>query len=479
MTIVQLKGISLAYPHKSCFSDFHAKVGWGQRIAIVGDNGSGKSSLLRMLNGELAPNEGSVVFNSGLVIGYVPQVLTRFNQMSGGERVNTALTDALAKTPDMLLLDEPTNHLDHRNRVSLARMLEGFQGTIIIVTHDIRLMDQLCDTLWYIARDRIVSFNGRYADFQAERALQRLALEKKISALERSSAQVHQALMQEQERASHARKRGEKSIKERKWATVRSVTKLGRGNTTGVDQAAKIRLEQHDLSKQLKLLSLGEVIIPRFHFPGGSHQAANVLQVSNGGARYTTTIFKQLNLAIAHGERLALLGDNGSGKSTLARAILGDPSIERDGAWIVPSTSDIGYLDQHYADLSPDLSVLQIVQAAAPGWSMTQLRRHLNDFLFRHQQAVDAKVATLSGGERARLALARIAARPPTLLILDEVTNNLDIQTRQHVIDVLGAFPGSMLLISHDPDFLNQIGVKSGLRMVPGQVPRFESIVGG
>lgn len=179
MPMVQLQGISLVYAQKICFSDFHADISAGQRIAIVGDNGSGKSSLLRMLKGDLAPDEGRIVFNSAPVIGYVPQVLTRLTQMSGGERVNQALTDALAQTPDMLLLDEPTNHLDRRNRMSLARMLENFTGTIVMVTHDIALMDQVCEVLWYIGRDGIVKFNGRYTDFQAERTLQRQVLEKK------------------------------------------------------------------------------------------------------------------------------------------------------------------------------------------------------------------------------------------------------------------------------------------------------------
>lgn len=150
---------------------------------------------------------------------------------------------------------------------------------------------------------------------------------------------------------------------------------------------------------------------------------------------------------------------NGSGKSTLVKAILGDNSIIKQGEWILPRSQEIGYLDQHYGTLSQDMTVFDTLSALLRDRSYLDIRIHLNDFLFRKNEEVAAKVSTLSGGEKARLSLAQIAAIMPKLLILDEMTNNLDLETREHVIQVLQNYPGAILVISHDADFLTAIGV--------------------
>jgi ATPase subunit of ABC transporter with duplicated ATPase domains len=158
-------------------------------------------------------------------------------------------------------------------------------------------------------------------------------------------------------------------------------------------------------------------------------------------------------------ERIAVAGDNGSGKSSLIKAILGDREVRRSGSWFVPKHEEIGYLDQHYATLDPQKSVLGTIQEMVPTWSHGEVRRFLNDFLFRKNGEVNALVSTLSGGEKARLSLAQIAARTPRLLILDEISNNLDLETRGHAIQVLKAYPGAMIIVSHDEDFLRRVYV--------------------
>ncbi len=460
MAMIELCGVGLTFGQKTCFSGVDARLEWGQRIAIVGDNGNGKSSLLRLLQGSLEASEGEILFNAGLRIGYVAQVLDGDSLLSGGQRVNEAISHALANDPDLLLLDEPTNHLDVDNRRSLSRMLQHFYGTLVLVTHDLSLMNQTCDTLWHIGQGRLQVFNGSYTDYMAEQAQQRQSIEKQMGAMKRAREDAHQALMQEQERAASARKRGVKAIQNSKWATIKSPTKLGRGNTTAGRKQAQILEQQRDLSAQLSELRPVQVIVPRFHLPAASQTRRTLVQINEGCIGYgDEALLQNIDLRLAQGERLALTGPNGSGKSSLARAIMGDAQVWREGEWLTPTVEQIGYVDQHYSTLPADSTVLEALAQIVPQWSIEQQRSHLADFLFRQGNNIQTRVGELSGGEKARLSLACIAARPPQLLILDELTNNLDIRMRQHVLEILMDYPNALLVISHDELFLEQIGL--------------------
>ncbi|PYB84101.1 MULTISPECIES: ATP-binding cassette domain-containing protein [Pseudomonas] len=460
MAMIELHGVGLHHGRKHLFSELDARIEWGQRIAIIGDNGSGKSSLLRLLQGSLAPSEGHIERHGGLRVGHVAQVLDGESSLSGGQRVNQALSQALALSPDLLLLDEPTNHLDAANRRSLSRMLEHFHGTLVLVTHDVALMNQTCDTLWHVHHGRLDVFNGSHADYMAERDLQRGVLDKRIAEVRRARDDAHDSLMQEQARAAGARKRGVKAIQNSKWATVRSPTKLGRGNTTAGRKQAQILQQQRELGEQLAELRPEPVIVPRFHLPAMGQSSRVLIQVRGGSVGYADApVLSGIDLQLEGGERLALTGNNGSGKSTLARAILGDPRVWRRGDWLLPAPEQVGYIDQHYDTLPADANVQEALGRIVRDWPLEQLRAHLADFLFRQADAVQTPVAGLSGGEKARLSLACIAARPPQLLILDEPTNNLDLRMRTHLLEVLVDYPNALLVISHDQDFLDGLGI--------------------
>ena len=184
--------------------------------------------------------------------------------------------------------------------------------------------------------------------------------------------------------------------------------------------------------------------------------------------------FDSINFNANANERIALYGENGSGKSTLVKAILNESLLNKTGDWMVPDRADIGYLDQHYNNLIINKTVLDTITEAMLDASYFELRKHLNDFLFRKNEEVHASITSLSGGEKARLSLALIAAKPPKLLILDEITNNLDLETRAHVIQVLLAFPGAMIVISHDQDFLKSIQIETIYQISQG---RFELLI--
>jgi ATPase subunit of ABC transporter with duplicated ATPase domains len=437
---LSINNLSLEFPHKTCFTDFSVTINYGDHVAIIGRNGSGKSSLLNILKSA----------SSDTTIGYIPQIIENFGDLSGGQRFNSALTEALAKNPDILLLDEPTNHLDLKNRKSLIRSLKHFPGTLIIVSHDVELLRNYIDKFWHIDNGKITIFSGNYDDYMHDIKLKRHLIETEINRLDRQKKDIHQSLMQEQVRAAKSKEKGQKSIDQRKWPTIVSKSKALQAEVTSGRKKSSIDHKKQGLIDKLEDLRLPEVISPKFSLSSANIGDRSVLSIQDASIGYTDPILQNINLELGSKERIAIKGNNGIGKSTLIKAILNNPMINKTGNWYV--TRDIGYLDQHYSTLDPNLTVLESVD-------IPDKRRHLNDFLFRKPEEVNARISTLSGGEKARLSLAQIAAKTPRLLILDEITNNLDLETRQHIIEVLKNYPGAMIVISHDEDFLKEIGI--------------------
>ena len=457
---IQFKNTCFSLPHKSCFEHFNETISYSQRIAVIGQNGSGKSTLLRLIQNLTKPTDGELILPHDLVVGYVPQLIGEFESLSGGQRFNKQLTEALACSPTILLLDEPTNHLDRKNRGSLMRMLRSFEGTLIVVTHDVELLSQTVDTIWHIDQGRINVFKGSYEDYQRERAIQYHVIEQELSRLSRQKKDAHYSLMKEQTRAKNSRMGGEKKIENRKWPTVGSPTKMARGNETSNRKKGEIHHKKQLLVDQMTGLRLPEVIRPTFSIQAGESGRV-LISVSDGSVGFESPVVTAINLSVTTGERVAISGDNASGKSTLIRAILEDTAIAKMGFWQVLKREHIGYLDQHYSTLDEKKTVLDIMQDYVSNWSHAEIRKHLNDFLFRKNEEINTPVVSLSGGEKARLSLALIAAITPKLLILDEITNNLDLETRDHVIQVLKDYPGAMIVISHDADFLESIQITS------------------
>ncbi len=447
---ILLRDLSVSFSHKVCFSHFSTEIFAGQRIGILGRNGSGKSTLLGLLRDIIEPS---------IQVGYVPQIVEEYETLSGGERFNKALSSALGERPDVLLLDEPTNHLDRSKRKSLMRMLRGYQGTLIVVSHDVELLRHNVDTLWHIDNGAITVFTGDYDDYLREMNHKRSAIEHEIADLQRQKKEVHQSLMHEQKRAKSSRIKGEKSIEQRKWPAIVSAAKARRAEETSGRKRSNIGDKREELVDKLSAIRLPEVIKPQFSLSPADVDGRLVVYVRDGAVGYEQPILTGLNFEVSGGDKVVITGDNGSGKSTLIRAILDDSQIKKTGTWQVICRSDIGYLDQHYATLDVGKTVLQSIADLVPHWSIAELRKHLNDFLFRKNEEVNALVSTLSGGERARLVLAQIAAKPPRLLILDEMTNNLDLETREHVIEVLSHYPGAMIVISHDDDFIQRLNL--------------------
>lgn len=457
---IQIKNLSLSFSHKVCFENFSAQIHYGARIAIIGANGSGKSTLLKLFMSTVTHASGDLIVSSDAVLAYVPQIVEGFDTLSGAERFNKALTQALSSNPNVLLLDEPTNHLDRRNRQSLLRLLSHYTGTLIVVSHDTELLRTSVDTLWHIDNGKIQVFSGNYDDYHRDIMLKRASIRQELSRLNRQKKDTHQALMKEQRRAAKSRAKGEKSIREHKWPLGGKATALRAEETSGRKKVA-IEDKKQALNAQLASLRLPEIIAPKFSLSSAELGDRVIISIAEGSVAYLEKkpLLHNLYLTVRSHDRIAILGDNGSGKSTLIKAILRDEGVLKSGDWLLPRNEEIGYLDQHYATLSFDKTVCDSIAAEVPTWSHAEIRRHLNDFLFRKNEEINATVGQLSGGERVRLCLASIAALTPKLLILDEITNNLDLETKAHVVEVLKAYPGAMIVISHDEDFLAAIGV--------------------
>lgn len=472
--LLEIYNLSFVLPHKNCFSDFSSIVTSNSRIAIIGNNGSGKSSLLKIITGFLQPNDGLIKNAPNTTIGYVPQIIENELHLSGGQLFNNTLTDALNLNPDLLLLDEPTNHLDLNNRRSLMRLLQKFSGALIVASHDTELLDNCIDTLWHIDNGKIHIFNGRYADYMYEMRTSKIAIEKELDQLNHQKKDMHNKLMQEQTRASKSKATGQQKIKNNKWTKMTADFMQSRSQKSQGKKLKNIDHKKQEFTERLNDLRLPEIITPKFCMNSDIASDKTIITISDGVIEYTpkNTLIKDINLMINSKDRIAIIGNNGSGKSTLIKSMLRCDKIFKTGDWYLPKFSDIGYLDQHYKTLCADQTVLENIANIQPEWNHSAIRKHLNDFLFRKNEEVNLKVAKLSGGEKARLSLAKIAANTPKLLVLDEITNNLDLQTKEHVVQVIKNYPAALMVISHDSDFLKAIGICDFYLIEDGKIKR-------
>jgi ATPase subunit of ABC transporter with duplicated ATPase domains len=344
---IKLHELSLIFPHKVCFENFNATIHSGDRIAIIGQNGSGKSSLLRALTNKSAAISGTILLPEDVVIGYVPQIITEFSTLSGGERFNQALTQALSVAPNVLLLDEPTNHLDSHNRKSLRQMLEHFSGTLIVVSHDRELLDHCLPTLWHLADGNIHIFTGRYQNYLQEITRKRAAITQALTKLTREKKTMQQALMQAQQRSAKSRASGKKKIANRRWLQATGDLKAMQAEKSQGNKLAAIAKKKQALNEQLTELRLPATILPQFSFKSAAIGEHTLIAIHAGTIAYQPEkyLLQDLNLLLTSKDRIAIIGDNGSGKSTLLKAILGDPKVPTTGSWLLPQPNTIGYLD--------------------------------------------------------------------------------------------------------------------------------------
>ena len=474
MPIVHLQNAHLAFGHLPLLEAADLRIEPGERIAVIGRNGSGKSSLLKAIAGEIPLDAGVVWREPGLRIARLDQevllretadagtvydeiarelgpdlhdeegwrgeqqvklVISRLglpaernvSELSGGWRRRTLLGRALVSQPDLLLLDEPTNHLD----IDAIRWLEAFigqfAGTILFVTHDRAFLSALATRIVELDRGRLTSWPGSYATY----------LEKKAAALENEARDLERL--------------DKKLAQEEAW--LRQGVKARRTRNEGrVKALVRLRAERAARREQV-----GDV---RMGIDASEQSGKLVFEVKRVSKAFgDMQVIADFSQRIFRGDRVGLIGPNGSGKSTLLKLLVGD--IEPDRGEIRRGTRlQVAYFDQQRERLDPERTVLDTVNDGNTTVVINDQPRHvlgyLADFLFPKERAM-SPVKSLSGGERNRLLLARLFARPANVLVLDEPTNDLDIETLELLEELVSDFPGTVLLVSHDRVFLDRV----------------------
>jgi len=366
-------------------------------------------------------------------LGFDPDDLDRpLRTFSGGWRMRVSLAKLLLQRPDVLLLDEPTNHLDIGSIDWLEGYLKGYEGTVIIVSHDRYFLDRMVTQIAELTRGRLWHFDGNYSHY--------------LDAREERYEQWRNAYENQQKR-----------IKE-----IEQFISKFRYNAS---KAAQVQSRIKKLEKMDRIPeppSAEETIA--FRFPEPSRSGAIVLELSPFSKTYATEegtveVFDDAGpLTVERGDKIAIVGPNGAGKSTLARILKGEEPF--DGTRSLGHNVNLGFYAQHQADaLAPDQTVLDAVREVAPGRDETDLRTLLGTFLFTGDD-VFKHIRVLSGGEKSRVALARTLLSPANCLILDEPTNHLDIRSKEVLIEALQQYEGTFLLVSHDRHFLDEVAEK-------------------
>ena len=504
--MIRLENLSKSFPNGDLFSDVNIYIKSGMRAGLVGPNGSGKTTLLRIILREESPDSGNIQIGKNVTIGYLAQeivpgsrrsileeVLSKFpevrelegkmlslshdiandpenqalaNQLgdtqnrfealegwsleekakkilgglgftdrqftdtmdvfSGGWRMRVALAAILLQEPDIIFLDEPTNHLDLEATIWLEAFLSDWKGGMVMISHDRAFLDRSVNHILEIDLKKITLYHGNYSEFKDEKSL-RL----------------------EQHRATYLNQ--QKQIKD----TERFIERFRYKNTKATQVQSRVKM----LDKMEKIEPPSEHNhAMNMRFPQPDRLPQNVVSCRNVTKNYgnVVKVFKDMSLTVERGQKIGLVGHNGAGKSTLLKMLAGVEDVT-GGAVRIGANVDRAYYAQHQLEiLDPGETVFESIRKANQEWSETEIRTYLGSFLFTGDE-IEKHVKVLSGGEKARVSLAQMLVNPAHLLLLDEPTNHLDIVSRNVVEKSLDQFTGSIVCISHDRHFLNNV----------------------
>jgi ATP-binding cassette subfamily F protein uup len=503
MAVISLSDAQLAFGHVALLDHAEFSLESSERVGLIGRNGTGKSSLLKILSARAKLDDGLLVMQQGVKISYVeqepqfpgemtvfdavasglgemPGLLAEYNELvaqlggsddeavmermhviqtrldaadawnlgnrvettlarlnldrdalvgtlSGGTQKRVALACALVGAPDVLLLDEPTNHLDFTSIMWLESLLRDYKGSVLFITHDRSFLDNVATRIIELDRGRLLSFPGNFSAYQTRKAEQ---LE--IEAIE--NAKFDKFLAQEE-------------VWIRKGVEARRTRNEGR--VKRLEELRRTRVARRDQQGQVKL-----------DVSSGERSGKIVAELTDVNKRYgDKVIVRDFSATILRGDKVGLIGPNGAGKTTLLKLILGEEQPDA-GAVKQGARLQVAYFDQMRAQLNEEASLAETISPGSDWVEINGQRKHvmtyLGDFLFAPERA-RSPVKSLSGGERNRLLLARLFAKPANVLVLDEPTNDLDIDTLELLEELLEEYSGTVFLVSHDRTFLDNV----------------------
>ncbi len=474
MAFINMQSASLAFGDTRLFEEISLSIEQGEKVALVGRNGAGKSTLLKLIAGYFRPDSGVVAIQRGIRSAYLDQMVPGeipgtvlevvkgelgqiqealeeekgrsfhqqaekvisqlgldanriFNTLSAGLKRQVLLAKALVGEPDILLLDEPTNHMDIDSIKQLEEMLLRFTGALVLVTHDRMLLKRIATRIVEIDRGRLFDQSCDYETFLERRAAAREVEESQNALFDKKL-----------EKEEHWIRGGIKARRTRNEGRVRELQKMRENRRARRERPGIVKIEAREAERSGML----------------------VVKATNVNFNYgNTPIITDLSTTIMKGDRVGILGPNGSGKTTLLRILLGELQ-PISGNIRLGTNLQISYFDQLREQLDENKTVLENVSKDNDFVTINGKKRHiigyLQDFLFSPDQAY-SYVSLLSGGERNRLLLARLFTRPSNLLVLDEPTNDLDMETLELLEDYLVKYTGTILLVSHDRAFINNV----------------------
>lgn len=469
MALISLQDVTIGFGHPLLIEHADLQIERGEKVSLLGRNGTGKSTLLKLINGDIIPDSGNIVRQKGLRTAYLSQEIpkeitgtvhnilteayekllsserngrhqidkissqmqlnpyTQFNTLSSGLKRRVLLAKCLVCDPDILLLDEPTNHLDIDSISWLEEFLLRYDGTLLFVTHDRSFLKKLSTRIIELDRGFLSSWACNYEIFLIRKQAVLDAEEKRNELFDKKLAQEEKWIRQ-----------GIKARRTRNEGRVRELEKM-----------RKIRSERRQRT--------GTALL---HAQEAERSGAVVIKVEGATYGYDTRpIINNFSTTIMRGDKVGIIGPNGSGKTTLLRLLLGQLPLQK-GTVHHGTQLQIAYFDQLRAQLDENKSVFDNVGEGNDVITFNGKPRHvigyLQNFLFSPDRA-RVSVKTLSGGERNRLLLARLFTRPSNVLVMDEPTNDLDVETLELLEELLLDYQGTLLLVSHDRSFLNNV----------------------